>query len=116
MKDKRLKQVNCSWFPMKSFVAITILRWMIVRKDKVNKVSPVIINHENIHYAQERELWYIGFYLLYGLMYLWQLIKVRDFEKAYMAIPFEVEAYGNARDLFYLENRKRFAWRKGGQK
>ena len=85
---------------------------MIVRKDKVNKASPVIINHENIHYAQERELWYIGFYLLYGLMYLWQLIKVRDTHKAYMAIPFEVEAYGNASNLFYLESRERFAWKK----
>ena len=115
-KVKHLKMVTCSWFPMKGYRAITILRWMIVRTDCKNKVSPVVQNHEDIHYAQERELWYVFFYLLYGLMFVWNFLKMWNWSKAYRAIPFEVEAYANQGNLYYLENRKRFAWReKGGQ-
>lgn len=114
-KVKHLKMVTCSWFPMKGYVAITILRWMIVRKEYVNKVSPIVKNHEDIHYAQERELWYIGFYLMYVLMFVWHFLKIWNWSKAYRAIPFEVEAYANAMNLGYLESRKRFAWKKGGQ-
>lgn len=89
---------------------------MIVRTDCKNKVSPVVQNHEDIHYAQERELWYVFFYLLYGLMFVWNFLKMWNWSKAYRAIPFEVEAYANQGNLYYLENRKRFAWRKkGGQ-
>lgn len=106
--------VTCSWFPMKGYVAITILRWMIVRKEYVNKVSPIVKNHEDIHYAQERELWYVGFYLLYVLMFIWNFLKMWNWSKAYRAIPFEVEAYSNMQMLSYLENRPRFAWKKGG--
>lgn len=107
--------VTCSWFPMKGYVAITILRWMIVRKEYVNKVSPIVKNHEDIHYAQERELWYVGFYLLYVLMFIWNFLKMWNWSKAYRAIPFEVEAYSNMQMLSYLENRPRFAWKKGGR-
>ena len=115
-KVKHLKMVTCSWFPMKGFRAATVFCWMVVRKDCLNIISPIVKNHEDIHYAQERELWYVFFYLLYGLMFVWYFLKKWDREKAYLAIPFEVEAYNNARNLYYLENRKRFAWRKrGGQ-
>ncbi len=114
MNVKKLKIVYCSWFPMKGYLAITILRWMIVRKSYANKVSPIVVNHENIHYAQERELWYAGFYLLYCLMFIWNFLKMWKWKKAYRAIPFEVEAYANERNLSYLKERKRFAWKKGG--
>jgi hypothetical protein len=97
---------------MKGYLAITILRWMIVRKNLANKVSPIIINHEDIHYAQERELWYIGFYLLYLLMFVLNLLTKWNWNRAYRAIPFEAEAYANERNLTYLENRERFAWYK----
>lgn len=108
---KHLKIVTCSWFPMKGYLAITILKWMIVRKKLANKVSPVVINHEDIHYAQERELWYVGFYLLYGIMFLLNLLVIWNWHKAYRDVPFEREAYANQHNLSYLETRPRFAWR-----
>lgn len=111
MKEKKLKTVYCSWFPLKGNIAITILWWMVVRKDKANKLSPVVINHEHIHYAQERELWYVGFYVLYVFMFIANMLVVWDWDKAFRRIPFEEEAYANAASLNYLENRRRFAWR-----
>ena len=87
--------------------AITI--WpFIICKGKMDKVT---LNHEKIHIRQQAELLIIGFYPLYA--YYW--LKARLWHKldnhtAYMAIPFEVEAYDNEEDEDYLKNRKWFAW------
>lgn len=72
-------------------------------------ISRRVINHERIHDAQQRELLYIPFYLLYGLEWLWLLLKFRNSRKAYRAISFEREAYANDHDLSYLSRRKHFA-------
>lgn len=62
--------VFCKWFPFKGYKAITILKWIIVRKDVKVAFTSVDYNHECIHYEQEKELLYIGFYLLYVLEFL----------------------------------------------
>jgi len=74
-------------------------------------MSDVTINHEKIHIRQQAELLLIGFYVLYA--YYW--LKARLWYKlsnheAYMAIPFELEAYACEEDFDYLSNRKRLAW------
>lgn len=111
MEEKKLKTVYCSWLPMKGYIAMTVLCWMVVRKDQANKLSPVVINHEHIHYAQERELWYIGFYILYAIMFVANLLVMWNWKRAYRRIPFEAEAYDNQSRLDYLQYRRRFAWR-----
>lgn len=76
-------------------------------KDWINKY---VINHERIHDAQQRELLYIPFYILYVLEWLFRLIQYRNREKAYMNISFEREAYAHGSNLSYLQRRKRYAF------
>ena len=54
-------------------------------------------NHEKIHLVQQRELWVVGFYLLYVWYWLKAKSKGLTGSEAYYAIPFEKEAYENER-------------------
>ena len=70
------------------------------------RLSEKTINHEAIHTAQWRELWYVGFLLWYLVEWLIRLTK----GNAYRNISFEREAYANDGNFTYLETRKRFAF------
>ena len=107
-----MKIVFCKWFPFKGYKAITILKWIIVRKDAKVAFTSVDYNHECIHYEQEKELLYIGFYLLYVLEFLVKLLYYRKWHKAYRSISFEREAYTNQYNTAYTVKRNKFAWRK----
>lgn len=86
--------------PPKGFKAMAIFPFIFVRGNSIDKK---IINHEKIHFAQQKELLIVGFYILYGIFYL--IYGYRD-------IPFEREAYRNADNPDYLKKRKPFAWLK----
>lgn len=73
-------------------------------------IGTCVINHERIHTAQQRELLFVPFYLLYVLEWLVRLCLLRDFNRAYMNISFEREAYSHGRDLTYLQRRRHYAW------
>ena len=62
--------------------------------------------------AQEQELWYIPFYLIYIFWHIKLLFKTRNNTEAYRQNPFELEAYANDHNLNYLQTRKRFAFRR----
>ena len=83
---------------------------LFVRWEK-GKPKPILskytINHESIHTKQMKELGYIFFYIWYVNEYF---IKLSNTKNAYTTISFEREAYGNERNLLYLENRKKYAW------
>ena len=66
------------------------------------------INHESIHFQQALELAVIPFYLLYVLEWLFKLPFYG--KESYYQISFEKEAYGNEKDLSYLNNRVRYNW------
>ncbi len=84
---------------------------VLLTRDKT-MLTPTLINHELIHTAQMRELGYVGFYILYGLEWLWHLLRTFNWYKAYRALSFEREAYIHGADLTYLGHRRRFAqWR-----
>ena len=68
--------------------------------------------HETIHFQQQLELLFIGFYLLYLFFWLAALTKLRDGADAYHEIPFEREAKYNQYASNYLETRKRYSWAK----
>lgn len=87
--------------------AITLYPYIFI-KDEGN---PTIINHEKIHLEQQKELWLIGFYLLY--VWYWLAGKIKGYSNtgAYNTIPFEREAYANDENEEYLKNRKKFAWK-----
>jgi hypothetical protein len=83
----------------------------ILIKDKRMANDAVLINHERIHLRQQAELMVIPFYVLYLLIYLFNLLIYRNHHKAYMQIVFEREAYANEADSYYLKRRKWQGWR-----
>ena len=87
--------------------AITLYPFIIAR----DRLSITTYNHEKIHLVQQRELWILGFYILY----LWYWIKARvkglNSSDAYYAIPFEKEAYKHENNLKYTKFRKPHAWK-----
>lgn len=87
--------------------AITLYPFIISKEP----LPVTIYNHEKIHLVQQRELWVVGFYILY--VWYWAKAKIKGLTgaEAYYAIPFEKEAYQNQRNLKYLNNRKPHAWR-----
>ena len=87
--------------------AITLFPF-IISKDEM---SPDILLHESIHIAQQKELFVLFFYILYGWDYLKGLIKYKDKEKAYYQIRFEQEAYKHMYTQNYLETRPSYNWR-----
>lgn len=77
----------------------------------ISWIDEYVINHERIHTAQQRELLFVPFYILYVIEWLVRLVQFRNRHDAYMNISFEREAYANGDNLDYLPNRKLFAWR-----
>ena len=73
-------------------------------------IDKFVINHEKIHDAQQRELLFIPFYILYLLEWLFRLLQYRNWNKAYRNISFEREAYAHGNDLGYLGRRKHYAF------
>tara|TARA_Y100000592_G_scaffold74335_1_gene115897 strand:- start:1155 stop:1532 length:378 start_codon:yes stop_codon:yes gene_type:complete len=76
-------------------------------------LSERVKRHETIHFMQYKELFFIGFLLIYLYDYLYAaLIKKKGFSReAYLAIRFEQEAYDNDHNVDYLNNRQKKAWK-----
>lgn len=112
-----MKIIYNRFIPFNGFIAINLFGVLFVRKeyeDDMNKyaeIRNVVINHESIHTAQMKELWYAGFYLMYILYYIILLFKTGSTKKAYKQIPFEAEAYANERTADYLATREKFAFK-----
>lgn len=76
-------------------------------------LTPQVVNHERIHTAQQRELLFIPFYVVYLLEWLMHFARLRNWYRAYQAISFEREAYSHGNDLTYLSRRRHYAqWRR----
>ena len=69
-----------------------------------------MINHESIHWEQQKEMGGIFFYLLYLLEWIVKLFI--HGRKAYVNLAAEREAYEFDDDMFYLDDRKRYKWLK----
>lgn len=82
---------------------------LVIVKDK-SKLTHRLINHELIHFFQQVETLFVGFFIIYLVSYLYNLVKYRNHDKAYRAIPFEQEAYACESDYKYLFKRKLHAW------
>lgn len=54
--------------------------------------SPRLLKHEVEHSKQYKEHGIIGFLFLYTIRFLEQLVVHKNFKKAYLNIPFEIEA------------------------
>lgn len=62
-----MRVVENNILPLFGFKAMTIFKWIFVHKGV--ELSEVDINHEAIHWEQEKELLIVGFYLMYVLMF-----------------------------------------------
>lgn len=94
------------WFPFGKYFAINLFG-VVFAKGKLNRVER---NHEYIHTLQQRELLFVGFYVLYGIEWFIRLVANHNMHKAYLNISFEREAYANQHRFDYKESRPLFAW------
>ena len=76
------------------------------------KITERLRRHETIHFQQQIETFFIGFYILYLLFWLIALIKYGSGDIDYYEIPFEREAHENHFTEGYLQARKRYSWLK----
>ena len=102
-----MKIIRNKYIPFKGFRAINLFGILFVRGNA--RIDDITLNHEKIHTAQIKELWYVFFYLWYVTEWLIRLFMKGN---AYRNISFEREAYDNQYDLNYLKNRKRFNFAK----
>ena len=105
-----MKVIYNNIIPFRGFKAINLFGVLFVRRGC--KMYITDINHEEIHTEQMKELGYVLFYLLYLVEWLVKLVKLRDSNKAYRAISFEREAYGNEKNVTYIQHREKYAWKK----
>jgi len=94
----------------KGYVAITLWPFGIYIRDIKDLSNKRRINHELIHWEQQKELLGLFFYLLYIIEWIIKLFTTTD--SAYRNLSSEREAYTFDDDLEYLEKRKRYAWLK----
>ncbi len=101
-----MKIVYNNIIPFKAFAAINLFGVLFVRNQVV--LTKEIINHEQIHTAQIKELLYVFFYLTYFFEWIIKMIKYGS--KSYYHISFEREAYINDKNPKYLSSRKKWAF------
>ena len=103
-----MKVVYNDIIPFEGYKVINLFGVLFVRNGTL--INEVDVNHESIHTAQMKETLYVGFYLLYLMMFIWQFVKAWNWSKAYRAVAFEREAYKYEDVVDYLDKRKRYNW------
>ncbi len=99
-----MRVIRNGLIPFKGFKAINLFGVVFVRRECT--MTSADLNHEAIHTAQMREMFYVIFYLAYIVEWLCHLARFQDTHEAYRRISFEREAYANQSDPDYLNNRK----------
>lgn len=101
--------INNSILPFgKSYIAINLFGIVFAKE----WLSESFLRHERIHTSQQKELLFVGFYIIYILEWLVRMLICKSARKAYRTISFEREAYDNQDSPDYVSNRRRFAWMK----
>lgn len=95
----------------KGYAGLTVYPFIIVRS-KYYLENTITINHEKIHIRQQIELLVLPFYFLYFINLFINIIRYRNFQKAYRNIVFEREAYTNEKNLDYLKSRSLWGFMK----
>jgi len=90
-----------------SVYAITIFPFIILSEE----VDDYTMNHELIHFEQQKELFVVGFYALYAYDFFKGMIKYKNKDLAYFLIRFEQEAYAHQNDLGYIVDREKHSWK-----
>lgn len=101
--------VENRFIPFKGFKAINLFG-IVFHRNGALPMTEVNLNHEEIHTWQMEELLYVGFYLWYIVEWLVRFAICGNAKAAYRTMWFEQEAYKHENDLYYLANRKNYAW------
>ena len=99
-----MKIIYSDIIPLKGYQAMMLFGIIFARKS-ARPLDPETINHEAIHHAPARKD--CKLYLWYYIRYAYWWIR-----RGYRNSPFEREAYANEKDLSYLDNRPKGAWKK----
>ena len=94
-----------------NYRSLTIWPFIFIT-NKYLKKDAKLINHEKIHLKQQKELFWIFFFIWYSIEYLIFLIKYKNHNTAYHSISFEKEAYLNEHNFNYLKHKKRYSFLK----
>ncbi|MDH3321359.1 MAG: hypothetical protein OEM04_00125 [Flavobacteriaceae bacterium] len=78
----------------------------IFLKEKELKNNMILLNHENIHLHQQKELLWLFFFLFYLIEFIVKLIIYKQPKIAYFNLSFEREAYQNEHNLDYVRQRR----------
>ena len=118
-----MKVIYNKYIPFGSFIAMTVGPFIFTKREVL---TPVTVQHEAIHWEQQKETLILPFFILYGLMFVYEYIRClfnsdrgyvyhklnTVFKRAYRHIAFEREAYRNEEIQFYVEHRRHYAWLK----
>lgn len=74
------------------------------------RLLPYEINNEKIHSLQIKELYYIGYYILFVIEYLIKLLFAFNFKRAYNKVSFVKERIEKQRDYNYAKCRTKYSW------
>lgn len=109
LENSKIPKILSKFTPINIY-AITLGPFIICK----DKITDKTLRHEMIHYTQYKELFYIGFLLIYLYDFLYNaIILKKGFTRtSYKNIRFEQEAYDNDHDKMYLSNREKYAWKK----
>lgn len=103
--------VHVSKIVPKGFAGITLWPFGIYVSKIQYLSNQRLINHEKIHWEQQKELLGVLFYLLYGIEWFFKLFKYGG--GSYKNLAAEREANEHERDQTYLiYHRKRYNWLK----
>lgn len=104
-----MKIIRNKYLPPEGYKAMTIGPFIFVRKPYV--LGTIDLNHEAIHWEQEKEMLIIPFFLWYAVEFLIKYVFYGfQWHKAYRNISFEREAYYNQEIMTYTYLRVPFDW------
>lgn len=94
------------WLVWPGAKAWALWPFIFIRDEKYK--TEIVLNHERIHLAQQKEMLVIPFFVLYILHFIFNLITMN--KSPYKNIVFEKEAFENEDEWLYLWQRKFWAW------
>ena len=117
-----MKIVRTKYIP-NGIKAISLFGFLLVRPKA--RVTNILLTHEEIHFCQQKETLFLLFFIIYGLLWLYNLPlclfnkkrgqprytkRMGVWQRTYRSIIFEREAYANQGNANYILTRKMFAW------
>ncbi len=104
-----MKKIYSNIIPFSGYKAMALFPFIFIRKEHRDKITKETINHEAIHFEQQKELGLIFFLILYIIQWFFKSIMYGS-KEGYKKNCFEAEAFANMNNLKYLEKRKRYSF------